>query len=145
MDRRLLFVLHRATRAAVGRANARLARAGVSVAQLATLSHLGEHPGCTMTDIASLLDLNKSAASGMLRRLERAGLVRREPSPDDARASLFHVTAEGQEARRRAGPTFRAFMSELTGGLRERELDTVLGFLNNVVERCGSETGDHTS
>jgi DNA-binding MarR family transcriptional regulator len=139
IDRRLLFVLHRASRAATAHANARLVeRFGVSLAQLATLSRLAESPGCTMTDIADLLDLNKSAVSGMIQRLERAGLVAREPNAKDARAVRLHLTREGHEARRRAAPVFRTLIAELSEGFGEREVDVVLRFLNAVLERCGA-------
>jgi DNA-binding MarR family transcriptional regulator len=139
MDRRLLFLLQRASRAALARTNALLAdRVEISVAQLATLSYVTEHDGCTSTDVAAELDLNKSAVSTMLGRLERAGLVRREPNPDDARGTRLHLTARGDKTRKDSRPAFRAAVAEMTEGFTPAELDVVLRFLNAVVERCGN-------
>jgi hypothetical protein len=65
-DRRLLFVMHKASRALVAHANASTFETlGVSSAQLATLYYVAKHPGCSLTTIAELLDLNKSAMSSM--------------------------------------------------------------------------------
>jgi DNA-binding MarR family transcriptional regulator len=139
MDRRLLFLLQRASRAALARTNARLTeRVEISVAQLATLSYVAEQDGCTSTDLAAVLDLNKSAVSTMLGRLERAGLVRREPDPRDARGARLHLTVRGDKTRRDSRPAFRTAIAEMTEGFTPAELDVVLRFLNSVVERCGS-------
>ena len=137
MDRRLLFLLQRASRAALARTNSRLFdRPGTSVEQLATLSFVAGRPGCTLTDISDLLDLNKSAVSGMIGRLERAGTLRREPNPKDGRGSLLHLTPRGEKVRRESQPVFRSAMAELTQGFTAAEMNVVFRFLNAVVERC---------
>jgi DNA-binding MarR family transcriptional regulator len=139
-DRRQLFLLQRAARAALVHVNQRLqVQVEVSVAQLATLSYLQRHPGCAMTALADLLDLNKSAVTGMIARLERAGLVRRDANPRDGRSSLLYPTPKGERMRERARPVFRAVMAEMNEGFSERERDVVLRFLNSVVQRFGSE------
>jgi DNA-binding MarR family transcriptional regulator len=134
-DRRLLFLLQRAARAAVNYANdATLERLGISVAQLGTLSHLAKHPGSSMTEVADLLDLNKSAVSGMMTRLERARLVKRVANPNDGRAALLFLTPKGDSVRVDAGPVFRRTISEMTKGFTEGELEVVYRFLNKLVE-----------
>jgi DNA-binding MarR family transcriptional regulator len=134
-DRRFLFLLQRATRAAIARVNASThRRLGVSVAQLATLSYLAPRNGCTMTEIAGLLDLHKPAASAMLRRLERARLVRREPNPRDGRGALLFLTPKGERVRVASRPVFQGAMSKMTEGFTPRELDVVFQFLNALVE-----------
>ena len=135
-DRRLLFLLQRATRAALAHVNARtLDRLVVSVAQLGTLSYLAQRQGCTMTEIADLLDLNKPAVSAMLRRLERAHLIRREPNPSDGRGTLLFLTAKGERVRLASRPVFQRAMSEVTGGFAASELVVVFRFLNALLER----------
>jgi DNA-binding MarR family transcriptional regulator len=140
MDRRLLFLLQRGARAALGHTNRKLLeRMDISVAQLAALSYVAERPGCSMTQVADLLDLNKSAVSGMIVRLERAGLLRREPNPHDGRGALLYSTAKGERTRAAARPVFRGVIAEMTDGLAAGELEVVLRFLNALVDRFGSE------
>ena len=146
MDQRLLFVLHRAARAAVAYTNAVLAeRLAISVAQLATLSLLAERPGRSLTEIARELDLNKSAVSGMLSRLERAELIAREPNPRDGRGAHLLLLDRGKNLRKRSQPIFRGVMAELTAGFTPAELDVVLRFLNAIIERCGTTASEEDS
>ena len=136
LDRRLLFLMHRAHRAMLGHINARmLDEVGISASQLTTLLYIAKHPRCSMTDVAGVLDLAKSAASSMLRRLELAGFVRREPNPNDARGSLLVITRSGEEMRVRSLPLVRRLQDQLTEGFDADERETILRFLNAVVDR----------
>jgi DNA-binding MarR family transcriptional regulator len=136
LDRRLLFVLQRAARAAVRRANELTLEAlEVSAVQLATLAYLAKRPGSTMTDVANLFDLNKSAVSGMITRLERAGLVERSADPRDARASKVTLTSKGEQVFSSSVPLIRRANAEFTEGFSAAELEVVLRFLNTVCER----------
>lgn len=140
LDRRLLFVLQRAARVALVHANARVGEhMDVSVAQLAALSYIRRHPGCGLTELADLLDANKSAITGIVRRLERAGLVKRAPNPKDARGSLLTTTAKADRLRDKARPVFREVISDMTEGFDEEQIETVLRFLNGIVRRFGSD------
>ena len=66
--------------------------------------------------------------------VERAGLVRREPDPDDKRAAFAVITDDGRAALRKAAPVYlqgieEEFLSHLTAGERkalERSLHKVL-------------------
>ena len=138
MDRRLFFLLHRAHRAVSAYASAGLSDAlGISVSQLTTLMYVSRHEGCSLSELADLLDLNKSAVTGLVQRMARAGTLRREPNPDDARGSLLFVTPKGHEVRERAKPLLKRLNTELTHGFSVEEIDVVLRFLNSVVERFG--------
>lgn len=52
----------------------------------------------TLRQIAEAIEVDPSAATVGVDRLERRGLVRREPHPDDARRKLVHLTDAGREA-----------------------------------------------
>ena len=138
MDRRIFFLLHRAHRALSAYASVGLAESlGISVAQLTTLMYVARHEGCSLSELAELLELNKSAVTGLVQRMERAGTLRREPNPDDARGRLLHVTPKGHELRERARPLLRKLNAELTQGFSTQEMETVLRFLNATIERFG--------
>ena len=138
LDRRLLFLMHRAHRAMTGHVNARmLDELGISASQLTTLLYVAKNPRCSMTDVAAVLDLAKSAASSTLRRLELAGFVSREPNPKDARGSLLVITPRGEEIRLRSLPLIRRLQEQLTEGFDASGRETILRFLNAVVDRYG--------
>jgi DNA-binding MarR family transcriptional regulator len=135
-DGRLVYLLHRAARVAVGHVTLRTqSEVGVSAVQLGTLSQLAMRPGSTMTSLAEQFDLNKSAMSGMVARLERDGLIVRKPNPGDARGSLLFLTKKGDGVRAGSRAVFQRATAELTDGFSSREMDVVIRFLNALVER----------
>jgi MarR family transcriptional regulator, organic hydroperoxide resistance regulator len=143
LDRRLLFLMHRAHRAMMGHVNARmLDELGISASQLTTLLYVAKNRRCSMSDVAAVLDLAKSAASSTLHRLEVAGFLRREPNPKDARGSLLVITASGEETRVRSLPLLRRLQEQLTEGFDVGERETILRFLNSLVDRYGDAAED---
>ncbi|MBB5789881.1 MarR family winged helix-turn-helix transcriptional regulator [Jiangella mangrovi] len=66
---------------------------------LATLSKEGP---MRLTALADRLQVDPSVASRQASELVERGLVERRPDPDDARAGLLDVTAEGHATLRRA-------------------------------------------
>jgi DNA-binding MarR family transcriptional regulator len=146
LDRRLYFLLHRAHHGVRRHAStATLEHLGVTPSQLSALHYIAAHDGCTMTDVANVLDLNKSGVSGLVQRMERAGLLRREANPVDGRGSLLFMTAKAHDVRARAVPLLRRLNAELTRGFDATEIDIVLRFLNSIVDRYATDaSGEET-
>jgi DNA-binding MarR family transcriptional regulator len=73
----------------------------------------------TTKDLARRLDIDPANASTLLTKLERRGLVRREPSPVDRRRRMVSLTEAGHEARAAIArclgdrqPTFRKLTTD---------------------------------
>jgi len=136
-DRRILFLLQRAARAALGYANKTTYDAlGVSATQFATMMYLAKQPKATMTAIASLFDLNKSGVSGMISRLEREGFVTRTADPEDARSNLVGLTPKGDAVRASTIPLIKRVTAQVSEGFSAAEMEIIYRFLNTVIERC---------
>ena len=89
-----------------------------------------------MQELANRVVLSRTRVSRLVDELERAGLVTREPDPDDRRASFAVLTPAGRRELRKTAPHYLAaieehFTSLLTDGER-RVLTTALG---KVAER----------
>jgi DNA-binding MarR family transcriptional regulator len=65
-----------------------------------------------MQDLAARAVLSRTRVSRIVAELEATGYVERRPDPDDGRAALATITAEGRAARRRAAPTYLAAIDE---------------------------------
>lgn len=61
------------------------------------LIKLAEAP-MTLREIANAIEVDPSAATVGVDRLERRGFVRREAHPNDARSKLVHLTEAGRQA-----------------------------------------------
>jgi DNA-binding MarR family transcriptional regulator len=75
----------------------------------------------TMNELARLLDLDKSSATGLVDRAERRGLVARVPSPSDRRAVLVRLTDAGRALVSTASGGFAADVTAMLGRLPGRD------------------------
>lgn len=80
--------------------DSRLTAAGaVSLAKLEALRVVDRHAGrCRVHEISADLSITVGAASKLVDRTEQAGLVRREPNPQDRRSALVVLTPAGADA-----------------------------------------------
>jgi len=105
----------------------RLRREGLlSLADYGVLITLVTEPtlGLRMSELGVRRMLTPSGITRVVDRLEKRGLVRREPDPSDGRAAVAVLTRPGLEALRRAQFVHHAAVRELyLGSLTVRELE----------------------
>ena len=80
----------------------RLRTIGLSVPQCDVLTTLTEAEGISQQELAQRLYVTKGNISGLLDRLERAGLVERRSTAADRRQYAVYLTASGRAAAERA-------------------------------------------
>jgi DNA-binding MarR family transcriptional regulator len=90
-----------------------LAETGMPLGWYDVLLQLAEAPErrLRMADLADRVLLSRSGLTRLIDRLQAEGLVRREPSPDDARGTFTVLTAEGLARLRGAAPVHLAGVS----------------------------------
>ncbi len=88
---------------------------------LATLRRQGEPYRLHPTDFTDALMLTSSGTTKRLDRLERAGLIAREPDPDDRRGTLIALTAAGRSLVDLATDAHLANERRILAGLSEAE------------------------
>ncbi|AZY48111.1 MarR family winged helix-turn-helix transcriptional regulator [Bordetella avium] len=77
---------------------------GVTPRQKAALILLYQDPGLSQNALAERLAMDRNTVAEMVKRMHRAGLLERSPSPADARAYQLYVTPAGMEVLRRVMP-----------------------------------------
>ncbi len=122
IDRSTLEALDRVVVAAVGITTLALAQADsadLTFPQWRVLVVIGEHPpGLRVNEIAARIGASSPSASRLVRRMERAGLLRAERDEGDRRATLVRLTDEGGRVRSTVLGDRRRLMSRL---FRKRE------------------------
>ena len=73
-----------------------------------------------------------STVSGIVDRLERLGLVKRERSEQDRRVIYVALTEEYASAQKRMEPNVSGYMSKLLKDLSDEELDAILQSLDKL-------------
>ncbi|NBE53162.1 MarR family winged helix-turn-helix transcriptional regulator [Streptomyces boluensis] len=112
------------------------ARENLTASQGKTLGELSRGP-VAMRGLADTLACDASNITGIIDRLEKRGLVRREPSPGDRRVKNVVLTPEGEQAVE----AIRAHMDTTRAGmdtLDAEERATLHALLKRVfTARCG--------
>ena len=88
----------------------------------------------TMGQLGSVAAVSRTRVSRVVDELVRAGLVAREPNPDDGRSAFAALTAAGRAALRKAAPTYvAAVQREFADHLTAREGEVLAGALRRVL------------
>jgi DNA-binding MarR family transcriptional regulator len=88
----------------------------------------------TMGELGSAAAVSRTRVSRVVDELVRAGLVAREPNPDDGRSAFAALTPAGRAALRKAAPTYLAAVHrEFADHLTAREAEVLAGALRKVL------------
>jgi DNA-binding MarR family transcriptional regulator len=112
--------------------------AGAGPARLSALSVLVFGGPCSLRELADAEQVTAPTMSAIVTGLERDGLARRRPHPDDARALRIEATAKGRRLLERARQRRIDNLAELFGPLDEPELATIreaAGLLERALRR----------
>ena len=130
------------------------ARFGITGAQWGVLrslhrAELEGHAALRLTDLSERLLIRPPSVTGVVDRLERAGLVSRDGSPTDLRVKQVALTPRGRQLVERVLRVHSAQIEAVMGGLtaeEQAELHRLLGrleeHLNGLLAGGGLVKGD---
>ncbi|MEU5037468.1 MULTISPECIES: MarR family winged helix-turn-helix transcriptional regulator [Streptomyces] len=134
LDHQVCFSLHAASRAFGGYYRRALKDLGLTYSQYLVMLVLWEQGPQSVKAIGERLHLDSGTLSPLLKRLESAGLVRRERSREDERSVVIDLTDEGAELRERALSVPRGVLAATGLSLEEvLGLQEVLGRLTGAL------------
>jgi DNA-binding MarR family transcriptional regulator len=132
LQEQVCFALAVASRSVVALYRPVLGPMGLTHPQYLVMLALWEHGSVSVRELSHLLQLDPGTLSPLLKRLESAGLVRRERNPNDERALAVELTREGRALRRRALKVPPAVVERL--GMDVDELKALQRRLNRVID-----------
>lgn len=108
---------------------AALQKIGLTPALFAVLNHLRERDGAIQQQIGSAMGIDPSTMVSLVDQLEREGLAKRRPRPQDRRAREVSITPEGRRTLKRARELAKEVEGAVLQGLspaERRQLVTLL-------------------
>ena len=120
---------HRAIFAAL---EGRLKGTGVSPVQYVALGYLVSSDRRTQSDLAGVMSVSGPTCVRLVDRMERDGLVRREPGAKDGRVKMLIPTAKGVALWEQIGYAGPEVLREAYEGISAKEMDTVKDVLARV-------------
>ena len=131
LDQQVCFALAVAARNVIALYRPVLEPLGLTHPQYLVMLALWERSPLTVREIGALLSLEPATLSPLLKRLEAAGLVRRERHPRDDRALAITLTDKGVHLRRQALEVPPQIIDRL--GMRVDELEALHRSLTRVI------------
>ncbi|WP_328399603.1 MarR family transcriptional regulator [Streptomyces sp. NBC_00390] len=146
LDDQLCFALYAAQRAVTGAYRPLLDEIGLTYPQYLAMLVLWERGEVAVKELGAALKLDYGTVSPLLKRLEAAGLVRRERSATDERSVRLLLTDAGGALRERAEQVPARLL--LSTGLQASEIARLRADLHRLAERAaeaGTSTAPDTS
>jgi len=118
------FLVGKAAQQITRRAREALAPHGVTPVQYAVLKILWQREGQSGAELGSRLALDSATVTGVLDRLEGAGLLERRSDDDDRRVNRLHLTPNGSALRKPLDAAMDRLNAQVTRELGERASST---------------------
>lgn len=95
---------------------------GVTGPQRFVVRVVGRFPGISAGQLAEILHLHPSTLTGILQRLETAGMLKRKDDPVDRRRALFVLSAKGKRVDVPKAGTVEEAVRKTISGLKDAEI-----------------------
>jgi DNA-binding MarR family transcriptional regulator len=111
-----------------------LARFDITAAQLIVLASVANKEADSPAGLCKNISYDPGAMTRMIDRLEQKGLVRRNPNPDDRRATNLEITTAGRALYPQLLAAKEAVQGQFLRGFSEQEVRVLEQMLNRMVE-----------
>jgi DNA-binding MarR family transcriptional regulator len=127
------FWINRASRSLLRLQEARLRPLGFGMSQMPVLHALQGGASLSQKELAQRARVEQPTMAEMLARMERDGVVQREPNPNDGRGSLTSLTRRSRLRLPKAKEALIEGEHEATAGFTTEEKALLLTLLQRVV------------
>lgn len=110
----------------------RMAPFGLRPVDFSVLTLIAHNPGITSRQLCAALDILPPNLVGMIKSLDKRGLIERRPHPTDRRAQGLHLSPAGKKLQKEAQSTATQLESDVASRLSAQELDTLKDLLRKV-------------
>lgn len=127
-------LIHRYARLMARRVDEELKPIGITASQLPVLVALKDGARLTQKELAQAGDVEQPSMAQLLTRMERDGLVQREPSPTDGRSSLLSLTAAARRKLEPGRAILRRIDEQACAVLTPAEREALAGMMLRLLE-----------
>ena len=120
---RLGFLIHDVSRLRRSAFDRCLKPLNVTRSQWWVLAYLSREDGMTQSQLAEELDLGKVAVGGLIDRLEKSGLVRRDADPSDRRVNRVFLEPKSKQLIARMRKVSHRLNEQILDGVPDEKLE----------------------
>ncbi|HOO05716.1 MAG TPA: MarR family transcriptional regulator [Ruminococcus sp.] len=100
--------------------------------QIAIMKCIEQNENCNQADLAELLGVTPASVAVSTKRLQKAGLLRKETDPDNLRCKRLTLTDEGRKAIESRIRIFEEYDQLIFGSFSEEEKAQLMEFLGRI-------------
>ncbi len=115
---------------------------GLTGPQLTVLKLLESFPDLSLSSLSERIRAQNSTVSGIIDRMERESLVKRERSPQDRRVTFIRLTEKGQKVARQIKVEPMEVFRGAMGSLTREEMRDLLRLLRKVESAVRAQLGE---
>jgi MarR family transcriptional regulator, transcriptional regulator for hemolysin len=128
------FWLNRASRVLLRIQEGRMRPLGLGMGQMPVLHALEDGAARSQKDLAKWARVEQPTMAEMLARMERDGVIQREPDPEDRRSSLNRLTRGARQKWPEAKQALVEVEEDAMAGFSDAEREQLVSLLQRVVE-----------
>ena len=107
-------------------------------AQYRILIELWRQDELTQQDLVQKLDIEQSTVGNTINRMERDGLIHRQPNPNDGRSQVICLTARAKELQGPATSVAHEINEDVLSEFSEAEKTQFFEFIDRIIRRLKS-------
>lgn len=116
---------------------------GIHAGQKFILDYIIRHDRCTQKEIAEKMYVSQPSIAMSVKRMEKAGLITREPDEKDSRTNRLSATEKGVELMNKCRKIFDSVDDDLFAGFTTQELVTFREYLDRMIVNISGKQFSH--
>lgn len=132
LDDAVGFIINSTGRNLILLLNQKFSQYGITSEQWSLLKRLEEQDGVIIKDLTQRVEKDQGNVTRILDVLEKRGLVKRTPNPDDKRSSLVFLTEEGKGLMENLIPIDEELQEMILKGVCKEELTLFKKILSKI-------------
>lgn len=112
----------------------------ITPGQFGVLTLVKANEGLNQSELGEAMGVDRSTVVAVIDKLERRGLVRRTPAPNDRRSYALRLSTEGGAMLERLEPLVRRHEARIATGLEPAEPAQLIGLLERVTAATDSDS-----
>ena len=120
----------------------KIAPHGLTLGMWYFLRALWRRDGQTQSELSAVVGTMEPTTLTAVKSMERKGLVRREPDPDDRRKINVFLTERGRALKADLLPLAREVVEDAVAGFSPRDREALLGYLRAIRRNIAARTGE---
>ena len=133
-DKSIGYVVNHLSRVMTQALNDAIKDFGVSPGQVPVLMCLWEQDGLTQRELYERVNIEQATMSNTLKRMERDGLVRRKPDPNDRRAARILLTAKAKKLEAKVSDAIKDVNKTALGKLKKKDKKCLMDLMGTMID-----------